>query len=71
MALYHIEIIGELECDEIAHGFIMVGGTLDRRYMSISQKIIDYAIWYYLRYYPSQRKLSSILTEKFGPNSEK
>jgi len=39
--------------------------------MNISQKIIDYAIWYYLRYYPSQKKLARKLTEKFWPNSEK
>lgn len=39
--------------------------------MEISQKIIDYAIWYYLRYYPSTQKLRNKLDEKFGPNSEK
>jgi transposase-like protein len=33
--------------------------------MKISQKIIDYAIWYYLRYYPSRKKLSQKLEEKF------
>gem|GEM_PF-1702193 len=37
----------------------------------ISQKIIDYAIWYYLRYFPSRQKLRNKLTEKFGPQSEK
>lgn len=37
----------------------------------ISQKIIDYAIWYYLRYFPSTQKLRNKLTEKFGPQSEK
>lgn len=37
----------------------------------ISQKIIDYAIWYYLRYFPSTQKLRNKLTDKFGPNSEK
>ncbi len=36
----------------------------------ISQKIIDYAIWYYLRYYPSQKKLAQKLEEKFWVNSE-
>ena len=30
--------------------------------MEISQKIVDYAIWYYLKYFPSK---------KFWPNSEK
>ncbi len=39
--------------------------------MQISQKIIDYAIWYYLKYYPSPKKLAKKLKEKFGPNSEK
>jgi len=39
--------------------------------MKISQKIIDYAIWYYLRYYPSPRKLREKLKEKFWPDSEK
>jgi len=39
--------------------------------MEISQKIIDYAIWYYLRYYPSPKKLKEKLKEKFWPNSEK
>lgn len=37
----------------------------------ISQRIIDYAIWYYLRYYPSRKKLARKLDEKFGPDSEK
>jgi len=39
--------------------------------MKVSQKIIDYAIWYYLRYYPSPRKLREKLKEKFWPDSEK
>ncbi len=39
--------------------------------MEISQKIVDYAIWYYLKYYPSPRKLEFKLKEKFGPESEK
>ncbi len=39
--------------------------------MKISQKIIDYAIWYYLRYYPSPQKLREKLKEKFWPESEK
>ena len=39
--------------------------------MEISQKIIDYAIWYYLRYYPSRKKLAQKLDQKFGPDSEK
>lgn len=38
--------------------------------MEISQKIIDYAIWYYLRYYPSVFKLKLKLKEKFWPESE-
>ncbi len=37
----------------------------------ISPKIIDYAIWYYLRYFPSTQKLRNKLSEKFGPESEK
>ena len=37
----------------------------------ISQKIVDYAIWYYLRYFPSIAKLKQKLREKFGPESEK
>ena len=37
----------------------------------ISQKIVDYAIWYYLRYFPSTQKLRNKLTEKFWPNSER
>lgn len=40
-------------------------------FMEISQKIIDYAIWYYLKYYPSPKKLRFKLKEKFGPDSEK
>ncbi len=39
--------------------------------MKISQKIIDYAIWYYLKYYPSPKKLVQKLKQKFGPDSEK
>ena len=39
--------------------------------MKISQKIIDYAIWYYLKYYPSPKKLEQKLVEKFWPNSPK
>jgi len=39
--------------------------------MEISQKIIDYAIWYYLKYYPSPKKLRFKLKEKFWPDSEK
>ncbi|MDD2871118.1 MAG: RecX family transcriptional regulator [Candidatus Gracilibacteria bacterium] len=38
--------------------------------MEISQKIVDYAIWYYLKYYPSPRKLTQKLLEKFGEKSE-
>lgn len=37
----------------------------------ISQKIIDYAIWYYLKYYPSPKKFALKLKQKFGPDSEK
>lgn len=37
--------------------------------MQISQKIIDYSIWYYLKYYPSVAKLRQKLKEKFWPNS--
>ena len=37
----------------------------------ISQKIINYAIWYYLKYFPSVNKLKQKLNEKFWPNSEK
>lgn len=33
--------------------------------MEISQKIVDYAIWYYLKYYPSPRKLFIKLKQKF------
>jgi len=36
----------------------------------VSQKIIDYSIWYYLKYYPSPRKLAFKLNGKFGPKSE-
>lgn len=39
--------------------------------MEISQKIVDYAIWYYLRYFPSKVWLEKKLVEKFWPNSEK
>ncbi len=38
--------------------------------MKISQKIIDYAIWYYLKYYPSPKKLERKLLEKFWEQSE-
>ena len=37
----------------------------------ISQKIVDYAIWYYLRYFPSVNKVRQKLRQKFGPKSEK
>lgn len=37
--------------------------------MKISQKIIDYAIWYYLKYYPSIFKLKQKIVQKFGKNS--
>ncbi|MFK7780030.1 MAG: RecX family transcriptional regulator [Candidatus Gracilibacteria bacterium] len=39
--------------------------------MEISQRIIDYSIWYYLKYYPSPKKLEQKLIFKFGPNSKK
>lgn len=39
-------------------------------FMQISQKIIDYAIWYYLRYYPSVNKLKRKLEEKFWLDSD-
>lgn len=39
--------------------------------MEISQRIIDYSIWYYLRYYPSPQKLRLKLKMKFWPDSEK
>lgn len=39
--------------------------------MEISQKIVDYAIWYYLKYFPSKKALEKKLFEKFWPNSEK
>ena len=39
--------------------------------MEISRRIIDYALWYYLRYYPSQNKLRRKLNQKFWPASEK
>lgn len=39
--------------------------------MKISQKIVDYAIWYYLKYFPSKKALEKKLFEKFWPNSEK
>ena len=39
--------------------------------MEISQRIIDYAIRYYLRYYPSPNKLRFKLKLKFWPDSEK
>ena len=37
----------------------------------ISQKITNYAIWYYLKYFPSIKKLRQKLDMKFGPKSEK
>ncbi len=37
----------------------------------ISQKIINYALWYYLKYYPSVYKLRQKLRLKFWPESEK
>ncbi len=40
-------------------------------FMKISQKIIDYAIWYYLKYYPSPKKLAQKLKQKFWPDSVK
>lgn len=39
--------------------------------MEIGQKIVDYAIWYYLKYFPSKKALEKKLFEKFWPNSEK
>jgi SOS response regulatory protein OraA/RecX len=39
--------------------------------MQISQKIIDYSIWYYLKYCPSPKKLERKILLKFWPNSEK
>ena len=39
--------------------------------MEISQKIVDYAIWYYLKYFPSKKALEKKLFEKFWSNSEK
>lgn len=39
--------------------------------MEISQKIIDYAIWYYTKYFPSKVWLKRKLEEKFWPDSEK
>lgn len=38
--------------------------------MEISQKIVDYSIWYYLKYYPSPRKLTQKLYDKFWEKSE-
>ena len=32
--------------------------------MEISQKIVDYAIWYYLKYFPSKKALEKKLFEK-------
>ncbi len=37
----------------------------------ISQKIIDYAIRYYLNFFPSKKKIADKLKEKFWPESEK
>lgn len=39
--------------------------------MKISQKIIDYAIRYYLNFFPSKKKIADKLKEKFWPDSEK
>jgi len=39
--------------------------------LNISQKIIDYAIWYYLKYYPSPKKLAQKLNMKFWLKSDK
>jgi len=39
--------------------------------MEINQRIVDYAIRYYLKYYPSPRKLEQKLKMKFWPESEK
>ena len=39
--------------------------------MKISQKIIDYAIWYYIKYYPSPKKLAFKIKQKFWIESEK
>ena len=39
--------------------------------MEVSQKIIDYAIWYYCKYFPSKKALEKKLLEKFWPHSEK
>ena len=36
----------------------------------ISQRIVNYAIWYYCKYYPSTWKLKQKLLLKFGPESE-
>lgn len=38
--------------------------------MEISQRIVDYAIWYYLKYYPSKYNLRKKLIEKFWESSE-
>ena len=38
--------------------------------MEISRRIIDYSMWYYLRYYPSKLKLTQKLKEKFWIESE-
>lgn len=38
--------------------------------MKISEKIINYAIWYYLKYFPSKKKLENKLIEKFWEKSE-
>jgi len=37
----------------------------------ISQRIIDYAIWYYCSFFPSKQKIFDKLKEKFWPESEK
>jgi len=36
----------------------------------ISGKIIDYAIWYYLKYYPSPKKFALKLKQRYGSESE-
>ena len=48
----------------------MIGDRIDTK-KEISQKIINYAIWYYLKYFPSVWKVRQKLTQKFWPESEK
>jgi hypothetical protein len=38
--------------------------------LEVSQKIVNYAIWYYLKYFPSVKKMENKLKEKFGVQSE-